>query len=114
MEHSSFASQATASSSTSNLPPPAVTNTNLVEAPRRTPDLMRLPAMTKDDAVFMEVAKCVIKLKAHRLKRGEVGHMWEKIVFSLWDANSGMLRMYSKPTDVSKYRLRFFAACESR
>eukprot|EP00978_Attheya_sp_CCMP212_P007332 scaffold17035_cov66-Attheya_sp.AAC.2 len=113
MEHSSSASQATASSSTCNLPPPAV-STNLVEAPRRTPPLMRLPPMTSNDEVFMEVAKCVIKLKAHRLKRGEVGHAWDKIVFTLWDANSGRLRLYNKPTDVSKYRSRFLTACESR
>jgi hypothetical protein len=72
MENSSFASQATASSLSSNLPP-HVERTNVMEGPHLAPALMRLPTMNKDDVIFMEVATFVIKLRAHRMKRGDLG-----------------------------------------
>ena len=72
MENSSFASQATASSLSSNLPP-HVERTNVMEGPHLAPALMRLRTMNKDDVIFMEVATFVIKLRAHRMKRGDLG-----------------------------------------
>jgi hypothetical protein len=73
MEHSSFASQATASGSLSSNVPPHVERTNGMEGPHLAPALMRLPTMNKDDVIFMEVATFVIKLRAHRMKRGDLG-----------------------------------------
>eukprot|EP00978_Attheya_sp_CCMP212_P025535 scaffold82331_cov51-Attheya_sp.AAC.1 len=111
---SSSANHATASSTSNNLPPPAA-RTNVVEATRhRAPVQLRLPTMNKDDPSFMEVANGCLKLKAHRMKRGDVGKAWNKIVGTLWNERSGKLRIYKKPADVSTFRCRFFKACESR
>eukprot|EP00978_Attheya_sp_CCMP212_P028761 scaffold100264_cov69-Attheya_sp.AAC.7 len=114
MEHSSSsANHATASSTSNNLPHPAA-HTNVVEATRdRAPVQLRLPPMYKDDPSFMEVANGCLKLKAHRMKRGDVGKAWTKIVGTLWNERSGNLRIYKKPADVSTFRSRFFKACES-